>query len=128
MKNSGLFLNMAKWCFWVCFLIFLLPSFLFFIVVSASCFFYLFCLLLCFKMLFWFCFFVFLLVVLFVCNHHVGFIFALHLVFLLLLLFFCSSCFPILLCFDFWKPVKNISEKMEIAKTAKMTNAEKRTV
>ena len=20
MKNSGLFLNMAKWCFWVCFL------------------------------------------------------------------------------------------------------------
>ena len=32
-----------------------------------------------------------------------------------------------MLCFDFWKPVKNISEKMEIAKTAKMKNAEKRT-
>ena len=51
---------------------------------------------------------------------------------------FCfASCFLVvvvflffLLCyfvvfFDFWKPVKNISEKMEIGKTAKMKNAQK---
>ena len=43
-------------------------------------------------------------------NHNMSFLFALHLVFWFLL-FFCSSCFAILLFFDFWKPVKNISEK-----------------
>ena len=59
-----------------------------------------------------------------VLNHNISFLFALHLVFWLLLLF-CS--FAILLFFDFWKPVKNISERMEIGKTAKMKNPEKKT-
>ena len=99
-----------------------LPSFLFFIfsfwfllfhfvvfvfLVSRCSFVFVFCLLSCV-----------------VLNHNISFIFALHLVFWLLL-FFCSSCFAILLFFDFWKPVKNISEKMEIGKTAKMKNAQK---
>ena len=53
--------------------------------------------------------------------------------FLLCILFSGCCCFLFfLLCyllffFDFWKPVKNISEKMEIGKTTKMKNAEKKT-
>ena len=39
--------------------------------------------------------------------------------------FFVFCCFGILLFFDFWRPIKNISEKMEIPKTAEMKNAEK---
>ena len=103
--------------------LFLLPSFLFFIFVSGSCFFFLF-LLLCFKMLFCFCCFA---ASCFVLNHHVGFLFALHLVFwLLFVVVFCSSCFAILLFFYIFGSLpKNISEKMEIRKTAKMKNAEK---
>ena len=56
-------------------------------------------------------------------NHRVGCIFALHLVFLLLLFFvFLALLFCYFLIFG--NLSKNISENMEIAKTAKMKNAE----
>ena len=73
----------------------------------------------CFCFCFFFCF-----LSCFVLNHHVGFLFALHLVFwllffVLLALLFC--CFLI-----FGNLSKNFSEKMEIPKIAKMKNAEKK--
>ena len=62
----------------------------------------------------------------FVLNHNLRFVFALHLVFSLLLFFFVFVAFIFCYFFDFWKPIKNISENMEIPKTAKMKNAEKK--
>ena len=70
--------------------------------------------------------FVFLLVVLCFSNHNISFLFALHLVFWLLLffLFLLLSSFVLFLNFG---NLSNISEEMEIGKTAKMKNAEKKT-
>ena len=76
---------------------------------------------------------VFWLLSCFVLNHNLRFGFVLHFVFsllllLLLLLFFVFVAFMFffLIFFDFWKPIKNISEKkMEIPKTTKMKNAGK---
>ena len=104
---------------------FFLPSCLSF-SLSGSCFFFLLCLLFVVSRCSFVLFFCLLSCV--VLNPSISFLFDLHLVFWLLLLFVCSSCFAILLFFDFWKPVKNISEKMEIGKTAKMKNAEKKTL
>ena len=130
-----------------CFFLFLflsffeLPPFSRSLSLSLSCYFS--CFLSVFQFCIWFLFFPFVFASLFqdvllvffvfffcflscfVLNHHVGFLFALHLVFWLLLFFvplallFCR-CF-----FDFWKPVKNFSEKVEIPKIAKMKNPEK---
>ena len=74
-----------------------------------------------------FCFCVFLLLVLFCfeSSRWISFCFASCFLVVVVVVCCCSSCFAILLLFDFWKPVKNISEKMEIGKTAKMKNAEK---
>ena len=101
---------------------FFLPS-CFSFSLSGSCFFFLLCLLFLFQDVLLFLLFCLLSCV--VLNHNISFIFALHLVFWLLL-FFCSSCFAILLFWDFWKPVKNISEKMEIGKTAKNEKCRKK--
>ena len=87
--------------------LFFLPS-CFSFYLSGSCFFFLLCLLFCFKMFFCFCFFCLLSCV--VLNHNISFLFALHLVFLLLLFF-------VLLALFFWyflilgNQSKNISEK-----------------
>ena len=81
---------------------FFLPS-CFSFSLSGSCFFFLLCLLFLFQDVLLFLFFCLLSCV--VLNHNISFLFALHLVFWFLL-FFCSSCFAILLFFDFWKPVK----------------------
>ena len=37
---------------------------------------------------------------------------------------FCFCCFGVLLFFEFWLPIKNISQKLEIPKTPKMKNEE----
>ena len=78
-----------------------LPVFHFLFLVLAFSF--------CCVCFFWFqdvlCFCFFCLWSCVVLNHNISCLFALHLVFWLLL-FFCSSCFAILLFFDFWKPVK----------------------
>ena len=97
-----------------------LSSFLpvFHFLFSGSCFFFLLCLLFLFQDVLLFLFFCLL-------SSIITFNF-----FLLCLFsgccFFCSSCFAILLFFDFRKPVKKKAlKKMEIRKTAKMKNAEK---
>ena len=59
-------------------------------------------------------------------NHNISFLFALHLVFWLLL-FFVFVAFIFCYFSNFGNLSKNISEKMEIGKTAKMKNAEKKT-
>ena len=101
-----------------------LPSFLFFISVSGSCFFFLFCLLLGSR-----CYFVFLfLLAVFFCFESSCLIsvcfascFLVVVVFVFVALVFCNF-------FDLWLPIKNISQKIGIAKNPKMKNAEKRTL
>ena len=81
-------LPVFHFCFW--FLLFL-SVYLFFSFKLFFCFFFFFCLLSCF-----------------VLNHKIWFVFALHRVFLLCLFYFIALVFCYF--FDFWKPIKNISE------------------
>ena len=108
-------------------LFFLLPSFLFFIFVSGSCFlFLLFASLLQDVLLFLFVFF-FCFLSCFVLNHHVGFMFALHLVFWLLLSLFFLLCYFVVFFWILGNLSKTSLKQMEIPKIAKMKNAQKKT-
>ena len=96
--------------------------------VSGSCLLFLFCLFFFFQVVLLFLvFYCFLFVVLLFLNHNLRFVFALHLVFLWLL-FSVFVAFIFCYFFDFWKPIKNISEKknMEIPKTAKNVKCRKK--
>ena len=61
-----------------------------------------------------------------VLNPNLRFIFVLHLICCCCYFCFSFCCFHIFCFFDVWLPLKSISENMEIQKTAKMQNAEKK--
>ena len=99
---------------------FFLPScfsFLFLVLAFSFCF-------VCFLVQDVILFLFFCLLSCFVLNHHVWFLFALHLVFLLLFFVFVALVF----CnfFDFWLPIKNISQKFGNCKKPKNEKCRKK--
>ena len=101
---------------------FCLPSFLFLMSISGSCFLFLFCLIFVSR-----CYFVCVCLCLLSCCFESQY-------YIYLCILFCCCCcccclFVLLWCFviclNFWLPIKNISQKMEIPPKNKMKNAEK---
>ena len=103
-------------------LLFFLPSFLFLMSVSGSCFLFLFCLLFVSR-----CYFVlfFCLLSCFVLNH---IIIDVSFASCVLLVVFCFCCFGVLLVLSFGYLSKSISQTLDIPKNPNMKNAENRTL